>query len=267
MICQACGKENKEGKFCSSCGARIKPDEVAAAAEQPIEENEMEPEKTETETTDREQLITEEQGAQESSEFVDYLKEESSKFGAFLITHIKSPREAKNTMGNYLASGILMVVIFSLIITLNNYISLSSGYFYDPTFTNDFLVPFAKHLVMFGILVIVIFGAVKAVNQELTIQDVFAKYGAYLVPFTLLYIVSIILSLIKITVLALYLSVFSIIGVVMLIPIFILSERDVKGFDLIYTIIVVTLVSFAVFGYLSISTFTGSLLGGFDFDF
>lgn len=271
MICQDCGKETVKGKFCQFCGAQLQADEVAAAAElnqESIDEssdNAVEQVVANENVNDDFPQSDTEQQVQKPNQFAEQLKEESAKLGDFLLTLIKKPREAKNMTGTYFISGIVTMVILSLLISLNHFISLKSassswdsifGGVGDPTFVDHFLLPFLKYLLMFGLLAVIVFAAAKVVLQELTIKEAFAKYGAYLVPFTLLYLVGFIFTLIKLASLQVIVTSFSLSAIIMLIPIFILTEKEVKGFDLVYTIVAVTLVSFIISGYLSTSTFS-----------
>src|SRR5699024_9226814 len=97
-----------------------------------------------------------------------------------------------------------------------------------------------------------IFGAVRVASQNVSIQDVLAKYGAYLVPFLLLFVISIILDIIDMTGLPFStVGYIAMIGPVLLIPVFILSEKAVKGFDYIYTAIALVLFSYIAYSYIT----------------
>src|SRR5699024_3972218 len=202
MICKNCNQETEPGKFCTKCGA---PLEEASAQEQSATEEPIVQQSTQTPPPAQpiqQQTQQPQQGQQ--VDFAQKTKELSSNFGGFFLNALKKPSSARDVNGVHLISGAIMIVVFSLMISLNEFISykkeakdIGDG---DEIGFFDFLaIPFLKYLLLYAIIVGLIFAAVNVAQQSLSIQDVVAKYGAYLVPFALLYIIGILLEVLDMT--------------------------------------------------------------------
>jgi|SRR5690625_573019 len=258
MICQKCNQETEEGKFCTNCGAELIVDDSAATVESSAEPT------VESETT---APVQSEQTEQETNEYAEKLKGISSDFGQFFITLIKKPTEAKSADQNALVSSIIVMAIFSILVALERYISVSnysSDYFGSASFTDDFLIPLLKYIILFALIPVITFAASKISAQEVSLPVIIAKYGSYLVPFLLLYVIGIIFSLIKLGFPFTVVSTISVLGSVLIIPILIILEKPVKVFDRIYVLIALSIVSYIIYGYLS-SSGLGSVLSRLGF--
>ena len=251
MICQSCKQETDEGKFCTNCGAALntEPSEAAAATE-PTSSEQNQPEKQVNQTS---QQSNQQAQQQEPNEYVEKAKELSADFGNFCLTLIKRPNDARHINEKSLIPGIITILIFALIISLDSYITLvRADAFESVSFFDYFLVPLFKYIVMFAAIAAITFAAAKVALQDIKVTDVIAKYGAYMMPFILLFIVSIIFNLIKLTQEPFHIvGVISLLGPVLIVPVLIITERAVKGLDLIYTIVVVSLINFTIYSYLS----------------
>ncbi len=251
MICQSCKQETEEGKFCTNCGAELnaEPAESAAATEPTVSEQNQ-PDKQVNQTPQPENQQTQQQ---EPNEYVEKAKELSADFGSFCLTLIKRPNDARNINEKSLIPGIITILIFALIISLDSYITLvRADTFESVSFFDTFLVPLFKYIVMFAAIAAITFAAAKVALQDIKVTDVIAKYGAYMMPFILLFIVSIIFNLIKLTQEPFHIvGIISLLGPVLIVPVLIITERAVKGLDLIYTIVVVSLINFTIYSYLS----------------
>src|SRR5699024_7282772 len=156
-----------------------------------------------------------------------------------------------------LISGAIMIVVFSLMISLNEFISYKKeakdiGVGDEIGFFDFLAIPFLKYLLLYAIIVGLIFAAVNVAQQSLSIQDVVAKYGAYLVPFALLYIIGILLEVLDMTGLPFsVVGYLAIIGPILVVPVLILSEKAVKGFDYVYTTIGLLLLSYIAYRYVT----------------
>lgn len=234
MICQNCKEETEQGKFCTSCGAAL-TDESAATTE-PMESSEI----VETEQ------IQETVEPNEPNQFMEQLKDTGANFGKFFLTHITRPSDASKANSANLISGIITMVLFSLIIALNIYIMFDFVLFYD-----SFVVPLLKNVILFGLVATITFAAAKVSIQDVSISDVIAKYGAYLIPFLLLYVVGILFSVVKLGFPFTLVTTISILGSILIIPILILTEKAIKGFDPVYIIIALSLVSYILYSYLA----------------
>lgn len=261
MICQNCKQETEEGKFCTNCGAELAVDHSAATVEATTEPT------VETETSETTAPVQAEQAGQETNEYAEKLKGISADFGQFFITLLKKPTEARNADQNALVSSIIVMAIFSILVALERYITVSnysSDYFGSASFTDDFLIPLLKYIILFALIPVITFAASKLSAQEVSLPVIIAKYGSYLVPFLLLYVIGIIFSLIKLGFPFTVVSTISILGPVLIIPTLIILEKPVKVFDRIYVLIALSIVSYIIYGYLSTSGL-GSFLDNFDF--
>lgn len=259
MLCQNCNQETEEGKFCTNCGAELLVNDSAATVEattEPVVEAEP------AETTDP---VQSEQVQQESNEYAEKLKGISADFGQFFMTLVKKPSEAKNADQTALTSSIIVVAIFSILVALNGYISVSnySDLYGSASFADDFLIPLLKYIILFALIPVITFAASKVSAQEVSLPVIIAKYGSYLVPFSLLYVVGVVFSLIKLGFPFTAVTNISIMGPVLIIPILLILEKPVKVFDRVYVLIALSIVSFIIYGYLVSGL--GGVLGRFGF--
>lgn len=264
MICNSCQQETESGKFCTKCGAplQVENEQEPAAAEEPIVQQD-EQQSAPTQPVPPAQPA--QQQVQQTNDFAEKTKEIGSNFGTFFMNGLKKPSSAKDVNAPQFISGIIMVAIFSLVISLEGFISTKKyrddiGASTDISFADYLAVPFLKYVVLFAIIIALTYVATLTAQQNLNIQGVVAKYGAYLVPFLLLYVVSIVLDLIDMTGLP-FSAVHSIamLGPVLILPVLVLSEKAVKGFDYIYTAIVLVLLTYIAYSYIDNSIVEANL--------
>ncbi|HLR73799.1 MAG TPA: hypothetical protein VK077_00890 [Virgibacillus sp.] len=266
MICQACGQETEKGRFCAQCGAQLTADESAAAAEtDPITINGEPVQGVEQTSTSSEEEVLETRAESEASsnnEFIEKTKEIAINFGQLFVNQLKRPMEAKNVNHKHLYSGIISIVIFTIIMSLNTYLGLRDyAYYYGgDAFLDGFLLPFVKLLILFAVVIAIVFAGVKLCNQSHSFTDIVAKYGAYIVPFLSLYVLGFIFSLVDLS--SLYILAFSLslLGSIFVVPAVIVLEQQSKGFDALYIIIGMQLIGMIAFGFLT-SSFLEMLFG------
>lgn len=254
MICPNCEQQTEPGKFCTNCGAQLSGEEAAAAsdpmnnvgqgASPPIESSH------------------EEAKGGEGNDTVDKLKKEVSDFGGFFLKLLKEPSAAQKTNSTSLIPGIITMVIFSLFIALGTYLVARqiSSIFMEISFVDSFLLPLGQFLVLFGVLAALTFAGAKLAAQTLSFTGALAKFGAYSVPFLVLAVLGFLLSLISIPFSG-TIIVLSLIGPILLIPVFIIMEQPANGFDRIFIILGVCLVSLVVASFL-IQNVLGMFMGG-----
>lgn len=250
MICKNCNQETEAGKFCTQCGAPLETEqtEEQAATEEPVVQQQEQTPPPVQQVQPAQQQQQPQQGQQ--VDIAAKTKQVGSNFGTFFLNALKKPSSTKDVTGAQYISGIIMIVAFTLVISIEHFTYLKREY--SAEFFDDLAVPFLKYVLLFAIIIGLIFGAVRVAAQNVTIQDVLAKYGAYLVPFLLLFAVSIIFDIIDMTGLPFSTVGFiAMIGPVLLIPVFILAEKTVKGFDFIYTAVVLVLFSYIAYIYIN----------------
>src|SRR5699024_5149619 len=92
----------------------------------------------------------------------------------------------------------------------------------------------------------------KLATSDFNFLDTVGKYGAYLMPFTLLLILGYILVLIKLQTVGAIVLFLSFFAVVFIIPTILLMEGKSNGIDRIYLMIITHVVNIGVFFYLII---------------
>lgn len=110
------------------------------------------------------------------------------------------------------------------------------------------------------------FAGSRLAVQRLTFSVVIAKYGAYLVPFALLFIISLILFLVGIPILAGILLLISLLGALLIAPAFIFMEHAPDGFDRIYVLIglfIIVILIFSLFVQSFLASVMSSMMNAF----
>ena len=300
MICPNCGQETDPEKLCTSCGAPLPEDESRAVdpntadvqmqasvtagnaeSEQFVNaaQNTGEVQREDVQNHTSELASTQEntqdqtQESAKPNEFVETLKRESSHFGHFFWDMLKGPDEAKKTNHTSMTPAIITMVIFSILIALGSYLIANQivSIWGGVSFVDSFLIPFIQFIILFAVVIALVFGGAKMAAQSLSFTDVIAKVGAYTVPFLVLTIVGSLLTLIGLSV-AGVLVILGLLGPILIIPTLILLEQPANGFDRIYVLIGIYVVSLLISGMLVqsiLSTFLGgitdSIMGGFGF--
>lgn len=252
MQCPTCGQQTAEGKFCTNCGAQIAYDDSSNATADSTAGNEP-------------QMDSHHHEDSTSNETMEKLKTTGSNFGHFFATLVKKPSEAKKANGSDMNSGIITFVIFSLLIALSYHFmlrSISMGFFMDITFFDSFIMPSIIFIILLFVVACLTFAGAKLSVQTVTFPDVIAKYGAYMVPFFLLFTAGLLLSLIDISALAGLLILISILGILLIAPTIILMEQPPKGFDRIYILLGLYVIVLLVFGFF-LQSFLESNFGTF----
>jgi len=269
MLCPNCGQEIEKGKFCTNCGAQLQDEESAAAADEPVIAEEPVNQAVENEQPEQE----ESQDQNEPNEFVERLKSESAHFGSYFVRMLKSPSEAAKSKSNELIPGIITMVIFSLLIALGTYLMARSlgSVFVEISFVDSFILPLVQFLILFAAIAGLTFGGTKLTGYSLSITDVLAKVGAYSVPFLVLSVAGALLGSLGLTV-AGSLVVLGLLGIILMIPTFIILESQANGIDRIYVLLGIYIIAFFISSLLIqdiMGTFMGSImdsmLGGFGF--
>ncbi|ASN07141.1 zinc ribbon domain-containing protein [Virgibacillus necropolis] len=234
MQCQNCYQETEKGKFCTNCGALISQDEPVVIQE--------------TAATEEIEIVAESTTSQEptdpkqSNEIVEKLKASSINFGHFFLTLLKKPNDAKKANENDLISGIISIALFALLFAVGYFLVLNSivSFFGSaPTFTDGFLWPFLKLLLLFVVINAITFAGLKFDGAEFSFAKTIAKYGGYLIPFLLLLVAGYILTLIGIVSLGIVAISISLLGTLIIIPTLILSEIPSTNIDRVYLLIII----------------------------
>ncbi|TMN22537.1 zinc ribbon domain-containing protein [Lentibacillus cibarius] len=255
MQCPSCGQQSAEGKFCTNCGSQLIPE--TNKAEEYLEDN----------LTATSSDSSSESQDNAGDDATDKLKEIGTDFSHFFVTLFKGPSNAKQANHTDINSSIITMFIFGLLIAFSYHFvlqSIPSGFFMNVSFFDSFILPLIVFVLFQFLIAGLTFVGAKLAAQAITFADVLAKYGAYLVPFVLLYAIALIFSLIGLSVLATLLIFISILGVLIIIPTFILMEQPPEGLDRIYILLglyMVTIFAFGVFTQAFAESVIGNMMG------
>lgn len=234
MNCPNCGVFIEEGKFCTNCGTQLEENILPGSTDPG---NISEPPQ-ETISQDTDQPATESVKEKESGGGLDI----ADYYGRL----VKKPSQAIEATANDLVPGLITLIVFALLVGSESYYLMNelAGGYISASFSEDFLVPFLRFgLVLVGVIALTFWG-LKFTEKELTFQDVFAKYTAFLIPFALLFALGFILELIKLpTVPAAIMSV-STNAPLLVIPALIILNNKKKEFDLVYILVAVFAIAY-----------------------
>ncbi|MCY8162115.1 zinc ribbon domain-containing protein [Bacillus inaquosorum] len=215
MYCPQCGHQTDGGKFCEKCGSPLPG----------------------------------QSGQQQAVQTGVAAKQAAKQFGSFVLAVLKRPyQECKTTGGEQLISAVITMVLFSLLTPLMFYTLFSDGPG-SVSFTAVFLEPtiyFA--LFIFGLHALIFF-ALKLAGNQVSFKDSFSRFGAFLIPFTAILILALLLFLLQTDICFTVLAV-GLIGAFFAIPPAMLSsyQHSYKGkVDMIYSTIVIYLITCVTF--------------------
>lgn len=257
MQCPNCHQETEEGKFCTNCGALISQDEPAVA---------QEPSTTSTKQVDVQPTTNQQTTSpKQTNVVVEKLKSSSINFGNFFLKLLKKPNDARKANENDLVSGTISIALYALLFALGYYLVLNSivSFFGSaPPFTDGFLWPFLKFVVLFAVIIAVTFAGLKLAGSEYSFVKTVAKFGGYLIPFLLLLVAGYLFTLISFASLGIVVVAISILGALLIIPTLLLSEVPSPNIDRIYLLIIMYVVNIFAFSFIMQSILV-SLMGTF----
>lgn len=232
MHCSHCGSLTDEGKFCANCGAPLSKD------------------------TYEDNAASQAASASESPQPDIPVQETQPGFGTFFSTLITSPSDAMKAGARDMIPGLSILGLFALLMAIDAYISLSMFHStVKVNFGDHFLIPLIKAALLLILHAAAIFGAAKLSSaRSLSLQAVIGKYGAYLVPFLLLYAVGIILILLDLEYLSSLATRTSMLGASYVIPALIVAQaarKDKNSMDVMYAILIMLAVAACLRGYYS----------------
>ncbi|MGG3797954.1 hypothetical protein [Metabacillus fastidiosus] len=212
VVCSQCGHLNEIGKFCVKCGAKL---QASGAEEQAAT------------------VHINDSAAVKTNEHVEKAKVMSKMYINYFIQGMKNPTTAAQSVNSeQFINGLITMIIYAISIPLMFYFSVP----YADSFTEVVLKPSFYYLLFIGFVALVTFAVVKLGRVPAVIQDVFARFGTFLIVPTAFFIGAFILSLIKVHDFASILLLFGFLGLFIAVPFTIFSfKKDIKvGLDAVY---------------------------------
>lgn len=253
MLCPSCGLETSEGKYCTNCGAQLTIEEkIEDETRQLYEQN-----------SDESNSGENAEKSAKSRDLTEKLKTVGEDFGHFFTTLVKSPIEARKANHTDTISGIITIVIMALLLAISYFVVFNivpANFIGSISFFDGLILPFISFGLLQFLIAVLTFVGVKLAAQAVTFPDVIAKYGAYLIPFLLLYVAGLIFLMLGISVLAGLSIVISILGFLLFVPTFILLEQPAEGFDRIYVLLGLYIILVMAFGFFT-QSFVTSIIG------
>ncbi len=195
MICPNCHQSqlNENAKFCENCGTP---------------------------------LHTQAGEGQQNNVYFENAKQASRLYFKYFASALKSPSAYANGVGReHFANGIITMILHSLIVPLIVYFGFHrlTGWIDHP-----FLDVVVRPTLAFAILTILTatycFLAVKyGKGQKKNFQDVVARFGVYLVPFTALLLLALLMAILQINMLQSLLLMVGLFGAMFAVPAFVIS--------------------------------------------
>ena len=265
MNCVKCGHLNdRDAKFCVSCGANLQ-------VENGVQLNQ--------------DLYREEAAANQSAApfagqqgngqvYIDKTKTVSKLYFSYFMSALKHPvRVAENTGKENLTNGIITMVLFTLMILLTSYFALKnalSSFMMDElelpvvSFSSMVVKPFFVLIILLAIISLIIFGAVKLGTSSAGFLDVLARFGTFLVVPTVIFVISLLISLIG----SYYFVIFFLLGLIgfsvaITLTINSYKMQSAEGLDVFYRILLANIaigILFSIIGDAIIQNFVDLLL-------
>lgn len=223
MNCPNCGEYVEEGRFCTNCGTELTAENVSIE-NQKSDEVSHKPAQQEVQNTSQ-TAVEEKNGGVDIADYYTRI--------------IKKPSQAIEATANDIIPGIITLIVFALLVGSQSYYLMNemSGGYISASFSDDFLVPLLRFALVIVAVIALTFWGLKFTEDELSFQDVFAKYTALLIPFVLLFALGFILEVISLPS-----APTAIMGVasnapLLFIPTLIILNSRKKEYDLVYILI------------------------------
>lgn len=273
MKCEHCDHESGTGALCVNCGSPLEKNEdhndqlAEEFPEEKVHSTSKEEETilsqdTEGESTGKFHAQEKETHPKEKKkDFSDQLASIFTDFGYFFMTLVKKPSMAKKANHKDKYSAMITLVAIALFISLSTFLpmaiySRNSFFMPAPSMFYGLLVPLFLYILLFAGFIGITYATAKLVKINLSFLDVLGKYGAYILPYGLLYAAGSILLIVQMPVIPFLLLAIGVIGSIFVVPVLILWEKEGDGFDKIYT-----LLGLYVSELLLIVLFSNSLFG------
>ncbi|WP_157967868.1 MULTISPECIES: zinc ribbon domain-containing protein [Paraliobacillus] len=161
MNCPNCQAPlESDAKFCTNCGVKI--DHI------------------QTENTDTEPVQSTGTAPSQTTDYVQQGKDISKQYWHFIPSALANPFAASKHAGpTNKINGLITLILFSLLIPLFSYISLSS--YFRPPFVEMVVKPFFIFIIFFALLLAVKYGVAKLMKADVSFLNVMTRFGILMV--------------------------------------------------------------------------------------
>lgn len=264
MKCPNCSYENEGGNFCIKCGAKLvgtENEETAASVD----------------------VQTSIVGQANSGLNLENTKQIVTHYFKFFSEVLKNPYATSKHIGEeHFVNAIITFVLYCVIIPLTIFFGLKTlmgvnVFGVDLSFAPKFSQVFFKllfSLIIFTLLLVILtFSAVRMGKITVSYQEVFSRFGAFLIPFVAILLLSFIFSVIKIK-LFMIIFLFGFLASIFLVPPLVIVSyyKDSRnGLDVVYGSLltyILNLIFLTIFGRMvvhSIVSKISDLINSFDF--
>ncbi|MDQ0229285.1 zinc ribbon domain-containing protein [Metabacillus malikii] len=274
MNCSNCGHLNEGGKFCVKCGTKLAGDS-ATVEQQQSATIENQAAHVHTQPVQPEQPTQPVQPVQpaEPNKHVETAKAMSKLYFSYFIQGIKNPTTAAQSVREeQFINGLITMIIYALCVPLTLYFGIKAalsdmfGEFGNELSFSVVLKPIFFSIIILGLIALVTFAVIKLGRVQVTIKDVFARFGTFLIVPTAFILIGFILSLIQVE-LYTYLLWAGLAGMLFVIPFTIFSfKKDVTfGLDAVYGTLL-TYLSIVIIFKVTIDSVLGDLYKYIGFD-
>lgn len=233
MVCSNCSHQNEGGKFCENCGSPLATggaaQETAAAVESTNLGNQ----------------------GQAPNQYLTKTKNISKGYLSYALTVLKKPYASSVGVGKeHFVNSIITMVLYSFIIPLMLFFgvkALSSGLndlagafgmgeVFQPSFMDIVIIPTFLYAIFILLVAIFTYAGIKLGRINPSFKEVIARFGSFLIPFTAVLIVALLLSLIKVK-LFIYFLLLGFFGSIFTVPSLVIAsykKQSQEGIDVIY---------------------------------
>ncbi|MCQ6277098.1 zinc ribbon domain-containing protein [Bacillus sp. V3B] len=271
MICPNCSHQNEGGKFCEKCGTPLTVEVNREAA-------------VTFEATNTSQPQQPQQPVQ-PNRYIESTKRVSKMYFGYFMQVLKQPYASSQNVGTeHFINGIITMVLYAFFIPLTLYFGLkgalssvnsfSADLFGSSTsmevpFTDVVLKPTFTFIIFIFLIVLFTFVSIKLGRVNVSLKEVIARFGSFLIPIVAILIIGVIMSILEIKLFAAVLAL-GIVGSIFLVPPLVIAsykKETSDGVDVIYGSFItylLTVIAISIMGDMLLEAFQSSF---FDFFF
>ncbi|RCX20580.1 hypothetical protein DFP94_103311 [Fontibacillus phaseoli] len=240
MICRNCHHQqnNENAKFCENCGTPLSMTTAEGSEPGSVPQKE-------------------ERGGdrQQANEYLESAKKASKLYFKFFASALKSPLTYARSVGReQFVNGIITMILYSLVIPLIIY----SGFhrlagFMDHPLLNVVVRPTLAFAVLVVLTAAYCYLAVWYGKGKASFQDVVARFGVYLVPFTALLLLALLFAVLQINLFQSLLLMVGLFGSIFSVPAFVIAgyiPEKGAALDQLQSTILVYIAAFITVGLL-----------------